>query len=181
MTTVCEYCKCEFTQRRDRAPTRFCGRSCSAQARDKSTYKGTFPKGKKPWNSGKKNWRVGYSHSQETRSKIGSSNSGENSSLWKGGISHENERLRKTATYKAWRQSVFKRDDFRCQTCGARSSVGHRVTLHADHIKPFATCIEGRFDVCNGRTLCAPCHRKTPTYGNSRCKQEINIKILEHK
>lgn len=70
------------------------------------------------------------------------------------------ERQRKSAAYKAWRTLVFERDNYTCRECGQRGGY-----LHADHIKPFAYSPELRFDVTNGRTLCVPCHKKTPTFG----------------
>lgn len=79
---------------------------------------------------------------------------------WKGGISDTQEKIRKSIEYKQWRQSVFERDKYTCRLC---KKVGG--TMHADHIKPFAYYPELRFDIDNGRTLCVPCHRKTPTYG----------------
>ena len=36
------------------------------------------------------------------------------------------------------------------------------------HIKPFADYPDLRFELSNGRTLCVPCHTKTPTYGWNR-------------
>lgn len=47
-----------------------------------------------------------------------------------------------------------------CVFCGVRD-----VPFHADHIKPFSRFPELRFEVSNGRTLCIPCHKETPTYG----------------
>lgn len=79
---------------------------------------------------------------------------------WKGGISSENYKLRRSTEYKQWRTSVFERDKYTCQSCGV---VGGR--LNADHIKPFADYPELRFELSNGRTLCEPCHRKTDTWG----------------
>ena len=70
-----------------------------------------------------------------------------------------------SSAYKAWRTLVFERDDFTCQECGIKNGLGKTVYFHADHIKPFAYYPEFRFEVSNGRTLCVPCHRKTPTYG----------------
>jgi len=73
--------------------------------------------------------------------------------------------VRDWAAHTAWRRSVFARDDFTCQTCGQRGGA-----LEADHIKPYSLFVEERWDVNNGRTLCRPCHRLTPTWGG-RVKQ----------
>ena len=62
--------------------------------------------------------------------------------------------------YRKWRKDVFTRDNYTCQDCGLRG-----VRLHADHIKPYALFPELIFVLENGRTLCAPCHYKTPTFG----------------
>jgi hypothetical protein len=103
--------------------------------------------------------------SLETRKKISSSLSGENAPNWQGGKTLENYTIRHGLEYRLWRESVFKRDDFTCLECGARNGNGKKITLNADHIKSFSQFPELRFDIDNGRTLCVPCHRKTPTYG----------------
>lgn len=76
------------------------------------------------------------------------------------GLSTENEKLRQSPRYKEWRTRVFERDNYTCQECKTRGGF-----LNADHIKPFAFFPDLRFDVDNGRTLCAPCHRQTDTFG----------------
>lgn len=93
---------------------------------------------------------------------------GENNHWWRGGISTENERARKSTAYKNWRTKVFERDNYTCQGCNKRGSK-----LHADHIKPFAYYKELRLDVDNGRTLCVECHYKTDTYGSKAIKYAI--------
>lgn len=85
---------------------------------------------------------------------------GENNRCWKGGVSNENKRIRNSKKAKDWRKAVFERDNYTCKLCGKRGGI-----LNADHIKPFAYFPELRFDVDNGRTLCAPCHKTTETYG----------------
>lgn len=65
--------------------------------------------------------------------------------------------------YKTWRRLVFERDGFSCVLC---KNKGTR--LNADHIKPWALFPESRYELENGRTLCVPCHRKTPTWGSVR-------------
>ena len=78
---------------------------------------------------------------------------------WKGGITPERKRLYRSPEYQFWRTSVFERDNYTCVWCGKNG-----IQLNADHIKPWASYPELRFDIDNGRTLCEPCHRKTDTY-----------------
>ena len=81
---------------------------------------------------------------------------GENGTNWKGGISGIRERDMASREYKAWRQSVFERDQFTCQKCGdARGG-----NLQAHHIKDYAGHPNLRYSVENGITLCETCHRK---------------------
>jgi len=86
--------------------------------------------------------------------------SGENHPLWSGGQNTEALRIRKSRDYRIWRKAVFERDNYTCQECGARG-----VKLEADHIKPFKYFPELRYELSNGRTLCVPCHKATPTWG----------------
>ena len=92
--------------------------------------------------------------------------------------------LRRCSKYNMWREKVFNRDDFTCQMCGIRGGK-----ICADHIKPFIAIISNNriesyenaikckemWDVDNGRTLCLPCHYKTPTFG-SKVLQTLSIK-----
>ena len=130
--------------------------------------------GKTPWNKGKTGYKI---HSEDSRKRlskqfkklfrteewrrnISKTKIGEKNPNQKGGVSKENELIRKGLEYKLWRESVFKRDNYTCQGCGITN-----VKLNADHIEPFAISKELRFNINNGRTLCVPCHRKTDTYG----------------
>lgn len=112
---------------------------------------------------------TGKKHSAESKRKMSlariGKRRGEKSNLWKGGVTPLNALIRTSSEYKRWRISVFERDGYKCQYCGDRSRKGHAVLLEADHIKPFAYFPELRFEISNGRTLCVPCHRTTPTYG----------------
>lgn len=101
---------------------------------------------------------LGRKTSEETRRKLSEALKGEKSPAWKGGVTPENERQRKSIEYTMWREQVFERDNWECQECHTRSGRGSPVTLNADHIKPFALFPELRFVVENGRTLCAECH-----------------------
>jgi hypothetical protein len=80
---------------------------------------------------------------------------GINSHLYIHGNTTENEKDRKSAKYRNWRNLVFKRDNYTCQICTKKGGL-----IHADHIKPFAYYKELRHDVNNGRTLCVSCHKK---------------------
>ena len=73
-----------------------------------------------------------------------------------------NTRIRNSEEYVQWRESIFSRDNWTCQECGARSKSGSIIEIHAHHIKPFATFPEVRFEIDNGITLCKKCHHKKP-------------------
>jgi len=101
----------------------------------------------------------------EHRALLAKLQSGENSHFWRGGLTDKNRRLRNSFLVKIWREKVFERDNYTCQSCGARSGNGYRVNLNADHIKSWSLYPELRFDVNNGRTLCWQCHKKTDNFG----------------
>ena len=103
--------------------------------------------------------------SLEVRKKMSEAHMKEKHWNWQGGITPINRRMRKQQEYRIWRDSVFTRDNYICQSCGLKTGGGHRVELNADHIKPFALFPELRFAINNGRTLCKECHRKTETFG----------------
>lgn len=69
-------------------------------------------------------------------------------------------RITQEPEYKAWRTAVFERDNYTCVECGIRGGA-----LNADHIRPKSTFPELIYEISNGRTLCRPCHVKTPTWG----------------
>lgn len=86
---------------------------------------------------------------------------GAGSPRWNGGLSHgDRVTKRQVAGFRAWRRGVLERDGYACVLCGARDE-----RMDVDHIKPVATHPDLVIDVDNGRTLCVPCHRQTPTYG----------------
>lgn len=86
---------------------------------------------------------------------------GDKHPCWKGGITPELKRIRRSVEYKLWREAVFKRDNYTCIWCGDNKGGN----LNADHIKPFAYFPELRFAIDNGRTLCIDCHKTTDTFG----------------
>jgi 5-methylcytosine-specific restriction endonuclease McrA len=111
---------------------------------------------------------IGRKASEKTRRRMqASAPRGENSHLWRGGITKQNRLARQSSEYKLWRIAVFERDNYTCIWCGYKSckKINGKSDIQADHIKPFSLFPELRFAIDNGRTLCIPCHRTTDTWG----------------
>ncbi len=68
--------------------------------------------------------------------------------------------IRESALYRAFRNSVIKRDNFQCIWCHATNN------LEVHHLYSFASFPELRFDIKNCITLCRSCHKQTPNYGS---------------
>ena len=119
-----------------------------------------------------KTWKL--NHIKKSPNIIGS-----NHHNWKGGKTKLSFQIRNSAEYSFWRMSVFKRDFFTCQHCGAKNKKGEKYIFDADHIYPFSKILddynitsieeaiscEKLWDIENGRTLCRDCHKKTETWG----------------
>lgn len=133
---VCVGCQKSFEVRHQHSFRKYCTKQCSLD-------------NKPTWNKGKR-------MSPELRAKL----SGKNASNWQGGKTTESQIIRHRVEYRLWREAVFARDNWTCQTCFTRGG-----TLNADHIKPFSLYPELRFAIDNGRTLCLECHKKTDTFG----------------
>lgn len=161
-TIECHQCGLAF--RRKRISQRFCSPRCGAIARPKSSRSGGGRKGQSAWNKGLKNCRPNYSHSPQTKEAIRCGHL-TNGRPRKSAVSYLE---RRSARYAQWRKSVFERDNYRCQDCGARSSCGNRVEIQAHHLKEFSVHPELRYHVENGITLCRPCHIKTPSFGKKK-------------
>lgn len=130
----------------------------------------SFKKGHKPLAGA---FGKGDTHSVEAKRKVSESLIGKRGNLarnWQGGKTDKNTIIRYSTEMKDWRERVFKRDNYTCQECGAKSGCGKAVVLCADHIKPFAYYPELRFDVDNGRTLCESCHKKTDSFAGKAVK-----------
>jgi transcriptional regulator with XRE-family HTH domain len=122
----------------------------------------------------------GKTHTEATKRKLSQANKGRfqgaNGSNWQGGKTSVNHLVRNSEDMIRWRKNVFARDKFTCQDCG---KVGG--PLHADHIRPLAVLLRENviqtladaqacpalWDLSNGRTLCVPCHKKTPSFAGS--------------
>lgn len=120
-----------------------------------------------------------------TRLKMSKARRGENNPNWKGGIGSLNKSLRASLKYRLWREEVFKRDNFTCQKCGARSEKGKVVYLEPHHIKSFSLILEEndintleKADKCkelwnigNGITYCLECHIKVDKHRKRMVKK----------
>jgi 5-methylcytosine-specific restriction endonuclease McrA len=105
---------------------------------------------------------------------------GENSPRWNPNLTQEErEKKRNYPEYIAWRNAVFKRDNFTCQCCN--DDTGGNLIAH--HILNFSEHRELRHDIGNGITLCEPCHIDFHnTYGYKNNNQiQIREYILTYK
>ena len=156
LTKNCLICKKEFYVGHARKTKRNQRKHCSIKCRAISQV------GKEGWSKGKPRYNM----------------RGENHPMWNGGSKDERNNLMQQIEYKNWRKEVFERDNYACQICGirAKKGLGKRVSLEADHIKPWATFPNLRYVIDNGRTLCRSCHMQTPSWGvNIHKKGFINI------
>jgi hypothetical protein len=86
----------------------------------------------------------------ETRFKTGSDHP-----LWNGGVTSEHDKIRRGRQYRQWRDAVYRRDHFHCQTCQKHCE---QMDIVAHHKNGFAAYKHLRFVVDNGITLCRRCH-----------------------
>jgi NUMOD3 motif len=121
-------------------------------------------------------------HTEETKRKMSAATRGvprprwrgPANGMWKGGSTSLGVQIRGTLKYREWRTTVFTRDGFVCVVGG----TAHGRQIQADHIKPFIRILRENgirsvedaeicaelWDIANGRTLCIPCHKATPSY-----------------
>jgi len=103
---------------------------------------------------------LGHKVSEETRAKISRTKKSQRVGAYK---TDKNQRARASMQYTAWRDKVYKRDDYTCQKCGEKGG-----RLHAHHIVNFARVRKLRYSVSNGITLCVKHHRRFHViYGKS--------------
>jgi 5-methylcytosine-specific restriction endonuclease McrA len=161
----CLACGVIFDSKTRNWKQKYCSRRCSSK---NVRHKNWFTAGGTPWNKHLKGYRKGYIMSEETKRKIGIANT---KKIHKSTV---NQLIRKSHKYREWREEVFKRDNYMCQKCGDKSMAGHRLILHAHHIKWLSKYPNLVYYVDNGVTLCVPCHRKQ--HPNIKC---IGIKKLK--
>lgn len=124
----------------------------------------------KNWNAGIKIDKIKYpnfghckKHSEESLVKMRAArkgksahwNKGEKSPMWKGGLTPELKKIRKSIEFASWREAVFIRDNWTCQKYKVRGGK-----LHPHHIQNFSQHPNLRFEVSNGITLSDKAHRE---------------------
>lgn len=80
---------------------------------------------------------------------------GENNPMWNPNKTREQrQKDRKLNENSKWRKAVFERDDYTCKCCKTK---GGKIVAH--HLDGYNWCVERRFDINNGVTLCESCHK----------------------
>lgn len=87
------------------------------------------------------------------REKLRWANLGAKRHNWKGGITPDRTRIRRSLPMQLAREACFELDNYTCQSCGERGGQ-----LNAHHIWPFQRFPEWKFEVRNLITLCRDCH-----------------------
>ena len=111
--------------------------------------------GDRPGINGKKNPFYGRKHTKKTLAKMSgrvSNYKGSRHWKWNGGITCKSK-LERTKFLKYTQPKVLFRDNYTCQVCKQYGG-----NLQVDHIRPWATNIELRFEMSNCRTVCMSCH-----------------------
>lgn len=90
---------------------------------------------------------------------------GEKNANWQGGLTSTNLRGRSKAEYFDWKNTVLANAQWKCAECSLEHGhvcdcCGHRVLLHAHHVKSFADHPQLRYEPSNGVALCERCHKK---------------------
>lgn len=136
---ICKFCGNKFTPSiKNWARNKFCSPSCASKSHP----------------SGRKGKTGGQYQKDMVRLKL----SGKNHWKWIENRTEalEKHRIRGMIETKNWRNKVFLRDNFTCQTCGQYGGY-----LEAHHIKKWSLYPKLRYEVSNGMTLCRKCHLKT--------------------
>ena len=117
---------------------------------------------------------------------------GENHHNWKGGVTPEVDKIRRSEEYKIWRRVVQTRDQWTCQLCEKKGGK-----IHVHHIIPIYKDISLIMVVENGITLCNACHESLSRneeqfisefqrivkkdFDVEKCKDEILLKIQRRR
>lgn len=174
ITKICQTCGKHFARLpkngcRDWNKRKFCSHKCYSISRKGHLgyWKGkTLSEGTKMKMSEKRKGRkpmLGKKHSEETKKKISKIQKGKakpwqigkKNHQWKGGITSENVKIRRSIEYRLWREAVFARDNWICQKYGTKGG-----DLQAHHIQNFVKYPELRFAIDNGITFSKKAHKE---------------------
>jgi hypothetical protein len=124
-------------------------------------------------------WQIGRKLPIETLVKMSlarKKRTGDKSPFWKGGVTPEHKRIRKSIEYKLWQDSVFARDGYTCQKY---LIVGGRLVAH--HILNFSSHPELRVSIDNGVTLSEKAHKEFhKKYGFKNNTREQIIEFIQY-
>lgn len=189
VSIICETCGKETLKPASsitRVKHHFCSHDCYwLWKKGKRISIGTeYKKGHIPWITGLKGvfagekcYWFGKKHTEESKKKMSinmkGKRIGENCWNWKGGVTPENKKFRTTNDWRKWREEVFKRDNYTCRKCGAKSVRDEYVKLEPHHIFRVIDLIKNNmrkhiFNLDNGVTLCYTCHRRVSALSNRR-------------
>jgi 5-methylcytosine-specific restriction endonuclease McrA len=156
-TKICEFCKKEYIANyKNFRKVRFCSRFCGARSHP---HKGmTGKKGSEKQREMMRN-KKGILHPRWIKDRT---------------KKLEYQLCKNSIEWKNWRSYIFERDKYTCQECGSSG-----VYIEPHHIIPIKINWDGMFDVCNGITLCRPCHQKT--FGKEESFIERYFQILKNK
>ena len=106
----------------------------------------------------------GRQHSKETKQKMSLARQGSKNANWKGGLTRLVRGIRRSPEFHQWRKAVLRRDNYTCRDCGATGE------LNAHHILSLIDYPDRVFDINNGLTLCAKCHKRYTWWQRKRRK-----------
>lgn len=107
---------------------------------------------------------TGKKHSKETRAKMSRDRKGSGNANYKGGVTQEIRKFRKTKEYVAWRNAVIKRASGICEMCGEEKP------LEAHHIVSIHKNRDLGLELSNGMALCHKCHKLADKRGQENGK-----------
>lgn len=116
----------------------------------------------------------GKKHSLETKIVLSCKRQGIDINDFDGFVSSWQTEFYNSNEYREWRDSVYKRDNYTCQKCGAKGKY-----LNAHHIYPIRDYPDPQYslNILNGITLCRKCHGECTSKEYDFAPEFFNITI----